>query len=459
MSDETKKVKKPRATKKKTIKVDPSQVVPDKDNPALAEVGGVIHLRVFEDFFAEQELPRYKTLADRRKALKKLLGVDYTDSMQREIDKYKKLKKQAETDEKIFANADAKTKEICDKLDVLEREFKECQELAKIIDDDRWHIQNKHEREVREKLAAQVVIVAKPKLKDRIKNFFKRGKKVELKPVEIAFEDLKQTIEIATTDELARTLATLQKIEAGMRVAGQYVKADRIKEFSGLVAAEKVLVDKGFEKFITEEQMIKFIRTSERGVMVDFLRYYDGIIPEDVIAKKVAADQLMIFDNYVVAYYSNAVKAAEKASAEQKVAVAKEQRAKRRDPILFGVIKSSRKLFYIADWTTDTDDLTLDVLEKALGETAKILSDPTSQIEVSADGRHTNLNEIHTALNTYSNTDADRYWTVYDQASEDRMILRRIINANMTDGGTRAFDDGEIVYNLSSSNSSGGSTR
>ena len=98
----------------------------------------------------------------------------------------------------------------------------------------------------------------------------------------------------------------------------------------------------------------------------------------------------------------------------------------------------------------------MDVLEKALGETAKVLSAPEGQIEVSADGRHTNLNEIHTALNTYSNTDADRYWTVYDQASEDHMVLRRILNSY---DGTRAFDDGEFVYNLSSSNSSTSSTR
>ena len=47
----------------------------------------------------------------------------------------------------------------------------------------------------------------------------------------------------------------------------------------------------------------------------------------------------------------------------------KKQREKRRDPILFGLIKNSRKLYFICDWKTDTDDLTLEKLEKELGVT------------------------------------------------------------------------------------------
>ena len=114
---------------------------------------------------------------------------------------------------------------------------------------------------------------------------------------------------------------------------------------------------------------IDFVRKSERGTMVDFLRYYEDEIPQDVIDKKIAADRLMVFDNYVVAYYSDLIHKA--ASTQKKVSTTEEQkvRERRRDPILFGVIKNSRKLYYICDWTTDTDDLTLEKLEKELGIT------------------------------------------------------------------------------------------
>ena len=81
----------------------------------------------------------------------------------------------------------------------------------------------------------------------------------------------------------------------------------------------------------------------------------------------------MVFDNYVVAYYSDLIHRA--VATQQKVSAKEEQkvRERRRDPILFGVIKNSRKLYYICDWTTDTDDLTLEKLEKELGVTRSSL--------------------------------------------------------------------------------------
>ena len=39
------------------------------------------------------------------------------------------------------------------------------------------------------------------------------------------------------------------------------------------------------------------------------------------------------------------------------------------------MIKNSRKLYYITDWVTDTDDLTLEKLEKELGVTCGSLVD------------------------------------------------------------------------------------
>ena len=43
------------------------------------------------------------------------------------------------------------------------------------------------------------------------------------------------------------------------------------------------------------------------------------------------------------------------------------EEAKRRDPIIFGVIAGSKKLYYVADWIDEYCDLTLDAFVDALG--------------------------------------------------------------------------------------------
>ena len=47
---------------------------------------------------------------------------------------------------------------------------------------------------------------------------------------------------------------------------------------------------------------------------------------------------------------------------------AKEE-AKRRDPIIFGVIAGSKKLYYVDDWVDEYCDLTLDAFVDSLGIT------------------------------------------------------------------------------------------
>ena len=65
----------------------------------------------------------------------------------------------------------------------------------------------------------------------------------------------------------------------------------------------------------------------------------------------------MVFDNYVVVHYSDLIRKAAAVEDETSEAEEKKAREKRRDPILFGLIKNSRKLYYITDWKTDVDDL------------------------------------------------------------------------------------------------------
>jgi hypothetical protein len=46
------------------------------------------------------------------------------------------------------------------------------------------------------------------------------------------------------------------------------------------------------------------------------------------------------------------------------------EEAKRRDPIMFGVLKDSRKLYYIGSWEDEYCDLTIDKFIEKFGEEA-----------------------------------------------------------------------------------------
>ena len=70
-------------------------------------------------------------------------------------------------------------------------------------------------------------------------------------------------------------------------------------------------------------------------------------------------DERKIFDNYVVLHYDP------KENGEK---LTKKEKEKKKDPILFGVIKNSKKLYFVADWKDEYCDLTLDEMFKILKE-------------------------------------------------------------------------------------------
>ena len=101
------------------------------------------------------------------------------------------------------------------------------------------------------------------------------------------------------------------------------------------------------------------MKNSSKGVRLDFLRGYTRSIPINVSELKTKADTLNVFDNYVVMHYDPSLKVLTEQSKSRNV---KEAVTHYKDPILFGIIFGSRKLYYVADWITDEDDLTLDKL-------------------------------------------------------------------------------------------------
>jgi hypothetical protein len=128
---------------------------------------------------------------------------------------------------------------------------------------------------------------------------------------------------------------------------------------------ENVLFALGRKKYLTEEQMLEFGRKCEKGLCLDWICDFVRPIPETVLEEKRKCDDSLLFDNYLVLHYDPDNKAT-----TEKARAAEVQ--KRKDPILFGVVKNSRNLYFVADWKDELCDLTIKDIVDKLGHDLEI---------------------------------------------------------------------------------------
>lgn len=189
------------------------------------------------------------------------------------------------------------------------------------------------------------------------------GKTDAGRSVEDTFRLVKEDELYMTTEELLRSRAIATALVERFESSCQYAMAQKVKDHLDVIAAKINLAQHDMCRYITEDQAIDFMIQAERGVQVEFLRYYPEVLPQDVADRIRQCNADMLFDNYVVMFYSK--DAAPVRLLEE--AIDEDERHRRNDPILFGTIRGSRDLYYIADWVYKDDDLTLETVEKALG--------------------------------------------------------------------------------------------
>lgn len=165
-------------------------------------------------------------------------------------------------------------------------------------------------------------------------NFFNR----------IPFENLSQTKELIKYYEDA--LLHVEK-------TGQVALKDKLKDILSIVRAEITLIDRQMQKYVSEEQVIRLYQmvNADQKLKLTWIKNFVKIIPTEVLKLKQKADELEIFDNYVVLHFDPNNDATQLTEQEKRAA---------KDPILFGVIEKSNKLYYIADWIDEYCDLTLE---------------------------------------------------------------------------------------------------
>ena len=203
---------------------------------------------------------------------------------------------------------------------------------------------------------------AKNNIFNKIKSFFKK-KETEVKEDEKYMDALQffSMVKASSKESVAtyrdRVSDYLKSIHNAVTVGQTALVEDLLR---GLVTNkyESVLFAEGLYYVVNEQQMVSFVKQCEKGIKLEYVKNFTRPMPQDIVDKIAKINQLEVFDNYVVLYYDPDGKIYKETAREE---------AKRKDPIIFGVIAGSEKLYYVADWVDEYCDLTLEAFIDAIG--------------------------------------------------------------------------------------------
>lgn len=187
--------------------------------------------------------------------------------------------------------------------------------------------------------------------------YVKTKQKIQTQHVEYIFKlVLSNEEELKIFDEKNKEY---QKTIDNAKLTGQIALVEELEKNKEIKKFENQLIAHGMTRYISEKTLLKYVDHCEKGLKLDFIKNFTRIIPNDIIEKKIKCDEIGLFDNYVILYYdpnNNSSK------------LTKKEQEKLKDPIIFGVINGTRKLYYIGDWKDEQCTLTFDDILKVIEE-------------------------------------------------------------------------------------------
>ena len=197
----------------------------------------------------------------------------------------------------------------------------------------------------------------------KLKSFFKKIFKSKKEEETYEFDAIKFfSLVKATSKESAftykdRVSSYLKALHNSVDMGQTALQEELLK---GLITNkyESLLYAEGYYYVIDEETIVNFIKKCEKGLSLDYIKNFTRPIPQSVVEKIQKLNELEIFDNYVVLHYDPKKTAYKETEYE---------RAKRKDPIIFGLIAGSKKLYYVTDWIDEFCDLTLEKFVDTIG--------------------------------------------------------------------------------------------
>ena len=194
-------------------------------------------------------------------------------------------------------------------------------------------------------------------------------KDISQEDLKIFFDTIKENNSILNKDNINEVLDKYQITLLNAQDNNQVALVEKILDYAKILKLELILSQSKFNKYLSEEDVVKFYNVASKHekfktkLKLTYIKNFVKVIPDDVTKLKKEADNLMIFDNYVIMHYDYN---------NDSVSETKEEKEKRKDPILFGVISGSKNLYFIGDWVDDYCDLTLDEIIKKIGGKKKV---------------------------------------------------------------------------------------
>lgn len=194
-------------------------------------------------------------------------------------------------------------------------------------------------------------------------------KDISQEDLKIFFDTIKENNNILNKDSINDVLDKYQITLINAQDNNQVALVEKILDYAKILKLELILSHSKFNKYLSEEDIVNFYNVASKHekfktkLKLTYIKNFIKVIPDDITKLKKEADNLMIFDNYVIMHYDYN---------NDSVSETKEEKEKRKDPILFGVISGSKNLYFIGDWVDDYCDLTLDEIIKKIGGKKKV---------------------------------------------------------------------------------------
>lgn len=169
------------------------------------------------------------------------------------------------------------------------------------------------------------------------------------------FSDVHNIISSEETNRYINRISEYVEYIGYTETTGQTALKEKLIRNLVINKLESVLYAKGLYKAINESAIVTLAQKAPKPLTLDYIQNYVKNIPINVIKQKIEADKLEVFDNYAILHYDPDNDSTEMTNEERA-----EEIRKKRDPILFGLIKGSKKLYFIADWIDETAEYDID---------------------------------------------------------------------------------------------------
>ena len=196
-------------------------------------------------------------------------------------------------------------------------------------------------------------------LKNRINKAKEKKRKENLISIRDYFINLADHFE--ELSPLADIAEHYEKAILQAETLGQKALVQKLKDMLDVVRGEAHLIQMGIKFFVTNDQVCDFYEAvdEDKNLKLTWIEHFVKVIPAEIVELKAEIDKRGVFDNYVILHYDPNDNAS---------SLTKEEIEVKKDPILFGVIQNSKKMYYIGDWKDDYCDLTLEGMFEELGE-------------------------------------------------------------------------------------------